>query len=127
VLPGVSNEQNSVLRPNLFEKRLHLPGAGEAGFVEHIKVPGIRVSGVALHASAREKTLQGVGWNASIAELAGGSTCGSEALNGVSVRFCALADGLKSRRLAGSSKPLHAVDTIGRVEDLLDNSALGRI
>jgi hypothetical protein len=70
VLPGVANEQHPVLRPDLFEKRLHLPGAGETGLVEHIEVPGVRVSGAPLYGSASQKTLQSVGLNAGIPELA---------------------------------------------------------
>ena len=99
MLPGIPNEQHPVLRPNLFEKRLHLPGAGETRLVEHIKVPGVRVSRAPLHASSRQKALQGVGLNPGVAELAGGSTRGSEALDGVPVPLRALADGLKSRGL----------------------------
>ena len=127
MLPGVANKQNPVLRPNLFEKRLHLPGAGETGFVEHIKVPGVRVSRAALHASPREKTLQGVGLNAGIAELAGGATCGSEALDGVSVPLRALADGLKGRGLAAARQPLQPMYPVLGGKHLLDGFLLCRI
>ena len=41
--------------------------------------------------------MQGVGLNSGIPELAGSSTCGSEALNGVSVPFRALANGIRDK------------------------------
>jgi hypothetical protein len=109
VLLGVPNEQNPVLWPNLFEKRLHLPSAGKTGFVKHIKVPGVRVSRAAVDSSPREKTLQGVSLNTGIPELTGGSACGSEALDRVSVPFCALTDDLKGRGLAAARQPLQTM------------------
>jgi hypothetical protein len=102
VLPGVANKQNPILRANLFEKRLHLPGAGEAGFVKHIKVPGVGVARATLHASPRQKTLQGVGLNAGIPELAGSSTRRSEAFDDISISLCAVTDGLKGRGFAAA-------------------------
>jgi hypothetical protein len=124
MLPSVPNEQNPILRPNLFEKRLHLPGAGETGLVENIKVPGVRVSGAAIHTSTRQKALQGIGLNASIPELAGGSTCGSKAFDSVSISLRALADGFKSRGFTAARQPLQPMYSVVGCEHLFDDSLL---
>ena len=92
VLPCVADKKHPVLWTDLFEEGLHLAGAGETGLVEHVEVPRVRVSRVPFDASAREETLQGVGGNASIAELAGGATRRGEALDSIAVLLRALAD-----------------------------------
>src|SRR5665213_736024 len=38
VLAGVSDKKNAVLRPDLFHETLHLAGAGETGFIDHVEV-----------------------------------------------------------------------------------------
>ena len=92
VLPRVANKQYAVLRADLFEEGLHLAGAGETGLIEHVEVPRVRVSRVSLDASTRKETLQGVGGNASIAELTGCAAGGRKALYGVAVLLRALAN-----------------------------------
>jgi hypothetical protein len=117
--PGVATQS--------FEKRLYLPGAGKTGLVEHIKVPGVRVSCTLLDASARQKALQGVGLNSGVAELAGGSTCGSEALDGVSVPLRALTDGLKGRGPCRCPPPLQPMYPVVRGGRFLNGFLLCRI
>ena len=92
ILPRVADKQYPVLRADLFEERLHLAGAGETGLVEHVEVPCVRVSRVPFDASTRKETLQRIGWDASITELAGGPASGRKALDGVAVLLRALAD-----------------------------------
>ena len=92
MLPRVADKQYPVLRANLFEEGLHLAGAGETGFVEHVEVPRVRVSRVPFDASTRKETLQGVGGNARVTELAGGATGRRKALYGIAILLRALAD-----------------------------------
>src|ERR1019366_5913203 len=60
MLAGVSHKQNPVLRPNLFHETLHLASAGEAGFIDHIKMSPVGIALPLLMASACKKTLQRV-------------------------------------------------------------------
>jgi hypothetical protein len=71
--------------------------------------------------------LQSVSLNASIPKPAGGATCGSEALNGVSVPLRALADGLEGRGLAAASQPLQAMYPVLGGEHLFYGLLLRRI
>src|SRR6185437_4211567 len=62
--------------------------------------------------------------NSGVAELAAGSTCGSEALDGVSVPFRALTDDLKGRGLATARQPLQAMYPVVRGKHFLDGFLL---
>ncbi len=62
--------------------------------------------------------------NSGVAELAGGSTCGSKALDGVSVPFRALTDGLKGRGFAATRQPLQAMYSVAGGKHFLDGFLL---
>ena len=115
MLAGVSDEENAVLRPDLLHESLHLAGAGQAGFIDHVKVSSV---GIALHlvlAAACKKALQRLCGDASVAELGCGAAGWGKALDRVTVALCALPNCLKSRCLAGSGESLQAVYAVAVV------------
>ncbi len=58
----ISNQQHVILRFKCVEKRAHLPGRSETGFVEKIK--SVRVYGAILAAGTNQMQLQGLGGDA---------------------------------------------------------------
>ena len=78
MLAGVADQQNLVLRADLVEEVPHLLRRCERGFIDHIEMLLRRVVG-GLQA-ARKKALQGVGGDASIAELVRGAARSAQSL-----------------------------------------------
>ena len=117
MLAGVSDHKNPVVWIELLQKRPHLPRAGEAGFVEHVKVAGIRFGAIL---STGKEALERGGVDSGLAELARCLGGRGEALDRVAALFRALANGIECRCLTGSGEPLQAVDTVGGVENFLN-------
>jgi len=82
MLASVSDEKNSILRPDLLHESLHLAGAGQAGFIDHVKVSPVWVALHLVIASAREKALQRLCGDASVAKLGSGAAGRGEAVKG---------------------------------------------
>jgi hypothetical protein len=66
MLARIADDQNAVLRAYLFEKSPHLPGAGEARFVQHVEMSAGRI-GFLLPG---KKALKSVGLDPGLAKLA---------------------------------------------------------
>ena len=94
MLGGVSNDQYPVCRFDLFEEGPHLPGAGEAGLVQHVEMWAGSV-GAWMVLTSGEETLQCRGIDSSLSKLAGCTRCRSEAFDRIPVRFCAFPDARK--------------------------------
>jgi hypothetical protein len=57
MLAGVTDEENAVLWADLLHETLHLPGAGEAGFIDHVEVSPVGIAFGLLLASAHKEAL----------------------------------------------------------------------
>ena len=104
MLPDVANEQNLVLGTNLAEEISHLLCRCERGFIDHIEMLSRRV--IALPIATRKETLQRIGFNARIAELAGGAGGRGETLDRITVLLRALTDAFKRSRFSSSRRLL---------------------
>jgi hypothetical protein len=87
MLPRVADEQHSILWPNLLHERLHLAGAGETGFIDHIEVAAAWIAPELVLTSPCKEALQSLGRDTSIPELGGGAVGRGEALDRVIERI----------------------------------------
>jgi hypothetical protein len=58
MLASITDEENAVLRSDLLHETLHLPGAGETGFIDHVEVSPVGIAVPLLLAFAHKKALQ---------------------------------------------------------------------
>ena len=127
MLAGVSDKENAILRPDLLHESLHLAGAGQAGFIHHIKVSAVGIASHLLLAAACKEALQRLCGDTSVTELGCGAAGRGEALDRVAVALCALPNGFKGGGLAGSGESLQAVYAVAAGQHFLNGSALGWI
>jgi len=103
---------------------LHLAGAGETGFIDHVEVAAARIAAELLLAAAYKETLQSACGETRVAQLSGGATGWGEALNRITVALCALANSFQGCGLASPGESLQAVDTVTAGQHFLNGSAL---
>src|ERR1035437_4762944 len=124
MLPRVADEQHAILRPDLLYKRLHLAGAGKAGFIHHIEVAAVWIASELVLASACKETLESAGGGPGAAELSCCAAGGGQALDRVTAALCALPNRFQCGGLAGPGKPLQAMYAVLAGQHLFNGSAL---
>ena len=101
MLANVADEQHAVAGIDLGEEVAHLLGAGKARLIDHVQMP---VWGGLL--AAGEEALQGVGGDASVAELMRGAGGRGKAFHDVAALFGGFPHCLQRRRFSHSGASL---------------------
>jgi hypothetical protein len=127
MLARVADKKHSILRPDLLHECLHLAGAGQTGFINHIEVAAVGIAAELLLAAACKKALQSASGEASVAQLSGGAAGRGEALDRVTAALCALPNCFQSGGLAAPGESLQTVYAVAAGQHFLDGSALCRI
>ena len=93
MLPRVANHENPIVGIELVQEGPHLPRAGKARFIEHVKMFGLGIGGCGCRpAATRKEALERRRVDSGLAELPRSLRGRSEALDRIAALFGALAD-----------------------------------